>query len=55
VTGRRVRSLVLERPDAGEIVWDGRDADGRVASAGVYWLRLSGAERASTIRVVKMR
>jgi hypothetical protein len=55
VSGRRVRDLVPERPGAGEIVWDGRDGQGRAAAAGIYWLRLSGAERATTVRVVKMR
>jgi hypothetical protein len=55
VTGRRLRELVLDRPGAGEILWDGRDADGTIVAAGVYYLRLSGAERAGTVRVVKMR
>ncbi len=40
--GRRVAELVSGRIDAGEhrVVWNGRGADGRRLSAGVYWAQL---------------
>jgi cytochrome c1 len=46
--GRRVRTLLAGRQDAGahELTWDGRDASGRPAAAGLYWARLA-TERAT--------
>ena len=42
--GRRVRSIVSEgTAGAREIVWDGRDENGRPVAAGVYLARLHGA------------
>jgi hypothetical protein len=38
-SGRLVRSLTGE----GALEWDGRDDDGRVATAGVYFIRLRGS------------
>lgn len=35
--------------------WDGRDADGRAAPAGVYLIRVAGAERTAAARMVKLR
>jgi len=55
VTGRRVRSLAPEGPDAGGITWDGRDSAGRAAAAGIYYLRLLGADEPRTVRVVKRK
>ncbi|HMB67661.1 MAG TPA: hypothetical protein VKU85_00065, partial [bacterium] len=55
VTGRRVRSLAPDGPGAREIAWDGRDAAGRTAAAGIYYLRLLGAENPRTVRVVKLK
>jgi len=42
VTGRRVTTLVDRTLAAGEYRtnWDGRDARGHAAAAGVYWARL---------------
>jgi hypothetical protein len=42
VDGRRVRTLVHETREPGEynVVWDGRDENGSVAMAGVYYVRL---------------
>jgi hypothetical protein len=42
--GARVRVLVDEQRAAGEqaLVWDGRDADGRAVSSGVYLVRVMG-------------
>jgi hypothetical protein len=55
VTGRRVRSLAPDAPDAREVVWDGRDSAGRTAAAGIYYLRLLGAGEPRTVRVVKLK
>jgi hypothetical protein len=42
VDGRRVRTLVNETREPGEytVIWDGRDENGSVAMAGVYYVRL---------------
>jgi FlgD Ig-like domain/FG-GAP repeat/FG-GAP-like repeat len=42
VQGRRVRTLVAASSASGrgEVVWDGRDQDGRAAPTGVYFARL---------------
>ena len=55
-TGRQVRSLVSGILKAGAymVSWDGRNADGRLVPAGVYYVRLS-ADRASTARVTVVR
>jgi len=57
VAGRVVRSLVRGPAPAGPLAltWDGRDAAGRPAPAGLYFARASaGAERASA-RIVRVR
>jgi hypothetical protein len=43
VVGRKVRTLVNERKEAGEhrIIWDGRDDNGGQLSSGVYFARIS--------------
>jgi len=53
VAGRHVRTLVSDPLPAGDhrATWDGRDARGRDAAAGVYLLRL---EAASTVAVRKV-
>jgi len=55
-TGRQVRKLVAGTLKAGAyaVSWDGRDTDGRLVPAGVYYVRLS-ADRASTARVTVVR
>jgi len=55
-TGRQVRNLVSGLLKAGAYTanWDGRDATGRLVSAGVYYVRLS-ADRTSTGRVTVVR
>jgi len=47
-TGRRVRSLILPRSLA---VWDGRDAVGRPAPPGVYFVSADGSEAVRVLRV----
>jgi hypothetical protein len=44
--GRQVRVLVEEYQQAGryEVVWDGRDAEGREVASGIYFYRLETAE-----------
>lgn len=57
VTGRLVRTLLdATRPaGAGRVTWDGRDAAGKSAPTGVYFVKLTtpGGER--TARMIKMR
>jgi hypothetical protein len=55
VAGRRVRTVAPEGPESGWIVWDGRDASGRAAAAGIYYLRLLGGDDPRTVRVVKLK
>jgi hypothetical protein len=56
--GRRVRTLesgaALEA-GAHASTWDGRDAGGREATAGLYWVRLEAAGERVTRRLVKLR
>ncbi|MFN8589651.1 MAG: FlgD immunoglobulin-like domain containing protein [Candidatus Eisenbacteria bacterium] len=55
--GRRVATLASGTLGAGahEARWDGRDAAGAVAPAGVYFARLTTADGALTRRVLRMR
>jgi hypothetical protein len=57
VRGARVRSLHQGYVPAGvhSIEWDGRDASGRTASAGVYFLRASSESQTLTQRLLRMR
>lgn len=56
VSGRRIRTLVDKDLAAGrhEVDWDGADAHGRRASAGVYFYRLRGIGADQSRRVVVM-
>lgn len=56
VSGRRIRTLVDKDLAAGrhEVDWDGADAHGRRASAGVYFYRLKGIGADQSRRVVVM-
>ena len=56
VDGREVRALLHEARGAGAwtIPWDGRDAAGRRAPAGVYFLRLAAGGRVVAERVAKL-
>jgi hypothetical protein len=55
--GRRIRCLVQGRLPAGphEIVWDGRDLQGRVAPSGVYFYFLDTGDRRLTHRMIVLR
>ena len=55
--GRRVRSLVQGQllPGPHEIVWDGRDLQGRVAPSGVYFYFLDSGGRRLTRRMMLLR
>jgi len=55
-TGRLVRQLVRGEQPAGQhsVQWDGRDASGKVATAGIYFLRLEAAGRSISSRFVRM-
>jgi alpha-amylase len=57
VSGRVVRDLGAETLHAGAHVraWDGRDASGRLAGSGVYWVRLEAASGAVQRRVAVVR
>jgi hypothetical protein len=56
--GRIVRRLdMAESDDAGwhSVVWDGRDAKGRMVPAGNYFVRLEAAGEEATARVVRVK
>jgi len=55
--GRRVRTLLDSVLPAGghEAAWDGRDASGRDAASGVYFLRLVAGERHAHRKIVLSR
>lgn len=53
--GRQVARLWAGEPrtaGAHRLAWDGRDAKGRVATAGVYWLRVAAPGRSGSLRFV---
>ena len=52
VAGRLVARLDLDR--GGEALWDGRDARGRPAPAGLYLARSGAAGPASCLKLVKL-
>jgi len=55
--GRLVTTLVDEYREAGgyDVIWDGRDDDGRMSSAGVYLYRLEAGNEAETMRMVLIK
>jgi len=57
LTGRRVRSLVDEAlpPGPATVTWDGTDARGQRAAAGVYFLRLGSGGGSRTVKVHVVR
>ena len=52
--GRRLRRLHARAglDGGGAVVWDGRDEQGRAASAGLYLVRLADGRSTSTIRTL---
>jgi hypothetical protein len=57
VTGRLVRTLLdATRPaGAGRVTWDGRDASGKSAPTGIYFVKLTTPSGERTARMIKMR
>jgi photosystem II stability/assembly factor-like uncharacterized protein len=55
-SGRRVATLFRGACGAGQIAlaWDGRDAAGRRASAGAYWVRAASVEGVATRSLVRL-
>lgn len=57
VTGRCVATLMdgYVSAGSGQAVWDGRDANGRSVSAGIYFMRLSAMGETSSIKTLLLR
>jgi hypothetical protein len=52
LTGRRLRTLPLGGEASGVATWDGRDEDGRLLPAGIYFARLTSGSLHAQTRVV---
>jgi len=57
VSGRRVMTLVHGTMPAGRtnVAWNGRDANGRAVSSGVYFYRLRSGSRVQTMKMVLLK
>ncbi len=57
IAGRQVREVIQGRREAGEhrAFWDGRDDDGRLVTAGVYFAKLAGEAGENAVRIVRVR
>lgn len=52
-TGARVAILAPEAGDS-QVVWDGRTAQGRLAPAGIYWVRLRSSTSSASVKLVRL-
>lgn len=57
VAGRRTRTITDATFAAGshDVTWDGRDAGGSPAPAGIYWARIESGSEVAVRRLVRMR
>ncbi len=57
VTGRKVRTLVNEEKQANhyEVEWDGRDANGRTVSSGVYFYKIRAGKFTGTKKMLMLK
>lgn len=57
LAGQMIKELVSGTASAGDhsVVWDGRGADGRRVSAGIYFIRLNIGGQAATARLAVLR
>jgi len=57
ILGQRVATLVDERQEAGyhQIVWDGRDRNGELCAAGVYFYQLSAGDFVAAKKMVLLK
>ncbi len=58
LAGRKVKSLLDGHMMAGEtreLVWNGRQDDGRNAATGMYVVRMKSADGVQMLRVVRMK
>lgn len=57
VSGQRIRSLINEDRSAGshEVLWDGRDATGRMVASGTYFARLVSDEGTLTKKMMLVK
>jgi len=55
-SGREVRRLASGRMGSGPhtLTWDGRDGRGRIAAAGVYFVRIRSEEREAVAKLVRV-
>jgi hypothetical protein len=57
VDGRHVRTLVAREAGPGpvEVVWDGRDDDGRLVGSGLYFVKLAAGDEVRLGKVAVLR
>ena len=57
VAGRRIRTLAHETLPAGRHVrgWDGRDDEGGIVAAGIYFVKLEAGEKVLTEKLLRIR
>ena len=57
IVGQRVRILVDEYQQSGanEVVWDGKDEDGKQVSSGIYFYKIKTPEYSDTKKMLLLR